>query len=154
MGDIIDTDYIRRAVEYSDLAALRISIFQATGDEEIGRLGPVATLSEDDKTRLRERCVELIESDLASWTLRAPSDEEINLMLDMVLGKPTSPGDFELRKMVLSFEDFPGFAEWSSPEATAPEGFHVAIIGGGFNGIATGVHNSELNSPCMSVAMN
>ena len=144
MGDTIDTDYIRRAVEYSDLAALRIAIFQATGDEAIGRLGPVATLDEDDKTRLKERCVELIANDLSSWTLRTPSDAEINSMLDMVLGKPTSPGDFELRKMVLSFEDFPGFAEWSSPEVEAPEGFHVAIIGGGFNGIATGVQLAQL----------
>lgn len=144
MGDTIDTDYIRRAVEYSDLAALRIAIFQATGDEAIGRLGPVATLDDDDKARLKERCVELITNDLSSWTLRTPSDAEINSMLDMVLGKATSPGDFELRKMVLSFEDFPGFAEWSSPEVEAPEGFHVAIIGGGFNGIATGVQLAQL----------
>ena len=117
MGDNIGTDYIRRAVDYSDLAALRIAIFQATGDEEIGRLGPVATLSEDDKALLKDRCVALIDSDLASWELRTPSDDEINSMLDMVLGKPTSPGDFELRKMVLSFEEFPGFAEWSTSDS-------------------------------------
>ena len=144
MGDNIDTDFIRRAVDYSDLAALRIAIFQATGDEELARLGPVATLGDDDKGRLKARCVELIDADLASWSLRTPTDEEISSLLDMVLGKPTSPGDFELRKMVLSFEDFPGFADWPTPELKAPEGFHVAIIGGGFNGIATGVQLEQL----------
>ena len=144
MGATIDRDYIRRAVGFSDLAALRIAIFQACGDPEIARLGPVATLSEEDRARLVDRCVELIASDLDSWELRTPSDDEINTMLDMVLGVPTSEGDFELRKMVLSFEDFPGFADWTTPGTKAPKDFHVAIIGGGFNGIATGVQLEQL----------
>lgn len=107
MGDNVDISTLRRAVEFSDLAALRIAIFQASGDEEIARLGPVASLSPEDRARLIDRCVELMDADLDSWELRTPSDDEINMMLDMVLGVPTSPGDFELRKMVLSFEDFP-----------------------------------------------
>ena len=144
MGATIDRDYIRRAVGFSDLAALRIAIFQACGDPEIARLGPVATLSEEDRARLVDRCVELIASDLDSWELRTPSDDEINTMLDMVLGVPTSEGDLELRKMVLSFEDFPGFADWTTPGTKAPKDFHVAIIGGGFNGIATGVQLEQL----------
>lgn len=144
MADTIDTDYIRQAVEYSDLAALRVAIFQACGDTEIAALGPVAQLSPEDRSRLIERCIELLSTDLSSWSLRTPSDAEIYSMLDMVLGKPTELGDFELRKMVLSFEDFPGFAEWPTPEIKAPEGFHVAIIGGGFNGIATGVQLEQL----------
>ncbi|MEX1218627.1 MAG: NAD(P)/FAD-dependent oxidoreductase [Acidimicrobiales bacterium] len=144
MSDHIDTDYIRRAVDYSDLAALRVAIFQATGDPELAELGPVAQLDPEDRSRLVERCIGLLDSDLKSWTLRTPSDDEINSMLEMVLGKPTSQGDFELRKMVLSFEDFPGFAEWSTPTTQAPSDFHVAIIGGGLNGIATGVQLEQL----------
>ena len=144
MTDGVDSAYIRRAVELADLAALRIAIFQASGDAQIASLGPVAALDATDRARLIDRCVELLESDLSSWTLRTPSDAEINSMLDMVLGVPTPPGDFELRKMVLSFEDFPGFAEWPTPGTTPPAGFHVAIIGGGFNGIATGVQLEQL----------
>ena len=144
MGDTIDRDYIRRAVELSDLAALRIAIFQACEDDEIARLGPVAALNDEDRSRLVDRCVDLLDEHLDAWELRTPSDEEINAMLDMVLGVPTEEGDFELRKMVLSFEDFPGFAEWTTPGTAPPEGFHVAIIGGGFNGIATGVQLENL----------
>lgn len=140
----IDLDHIRRAVNCSDLAALRIAIFQATGDAELAELGPIAQLDAEDRARLVERCVQLIDSDLERWTLRTPSDEVINTMLDMVLGEPTSEADFKLRKMVLAFEDFPGFAEWSSPTAKAPPDFHVAIVGGGFNGIATGVQLEQL----------
>src|SRR5689334_23321647 len=96
-----DTAFIRRAVECADLAALRIAIYQACGDAEIAKLGPVAHLDEADRARLIDRCVELIDRDLDSWSLRTPDDDEIRDMLDMVLGVPTSDGDFELRKGVL-----------------------------------------------------
>ncbi len=111
------------------------------------RLGPVAQLGPDDRARLVDRCVELIDRDLDSWSLRVPSDDEINEMLDMVLGVPTAAGDFELRKGVLSFDDYPFFAEWPSGSGTVPDGYQVAIIGGGFNGIATAVQLEQLGIP-------
>ncbi len=140
----VDGAFIRRAVEYSDLAALRVAVYQASGDAEVAALGPVAGLEPADRERLVDRCVELIERDLASWTLRTPSDDEIRSMLDLVLGAPTNDGDFELRKGVLSFDDFPFFADWGSEGAALPADFHVAIIGGGFNGMATAVQLEQL----------
>ncbi|CAM8636429.1 hypothetical protein MCETE4_00800 [Acidimicrobiia bacterium] len=77
MSASIDAAFIRRAVEWSDLAALRIAIFQATGDAEIGALGPVAKLDPADRQKLIDRCVTLIERDLDTWSLRTPDDEEI-----------------------------------------------------------------------------
>jgi hypothetical protein len=65
-------------------------------------------------------------------------------MLEMVIGAPTPDGDFELRKQVLSFEEFPFFADWPSDRPEAAADFHVAIIGGGFNGIATAVQLEQL----------
>ncbi|MBU6329202.1 MAG: NAD(P)/FAD-dependent oxidoreductase [Acidobacteria bacterium] len=147
MTTTVDPLFIRRAVEYADLAALRIAIFQACGDPEIARLGPVASLSPEDRDRLIERCVELLSSDLPHWRLRVPSDEEIRTMLDMVLGVPTPEGDFDLRKQVLSFEDYPFFADWPDGSGKVPEDFHVAIVGGGFNGIATAVQFEQLGIP-------
>ncbi len=143
----VDHAYIRRAVECSDLAALRIAVYQASGDPEVGELGPVAQLAEADRQRLIERCTELIERDLDSWTLRVPDDDEIRSMLEMVIGEPTPESEFELRKGVLSFDDFPFFAEWPDGIDAAPDGFHVAIIGGGFNGIATAVQLQQLGIP-------
>ncbi len=143
----VDHAYIRRAVECSDLAALRIAVYQASGDPEVGRLGPVARLDDADRERLIERCTELIERDLDSWSLRVPDDDEIRSMLEMVIGEPTPESEFELRKGVLSFEDFPFFADWPDGVDTAPEGYHVAIIGGGFNGIATAVQLEQLGIP-------
>ena len=148
-GTIPDRDFIRRAVEFSDLAALRAAVFQASGDEEVAALGPVAQLDDADRQRLVDRCVELIATDLGSWALRTPSDDEINQILDLVLGVPTNEGDFLLRKGVLSFDDFPFFAEWgdAADEGALPDDFHVAIIGGGFNGMATAVQLEQLGVP-------
>ena len=143
----VDHAYIRRAVECSDLAALRIAVYQASGDPEVGELGPVAQLDEADRERLVERCTELIERDLDSWSLRVPDDDEIRSMLEMVIGEPTPESEFELRKGVLSFDDFPFFADWPDGLDAAPDGFHVAIIGGGFNGIATAVQLEQLGIP-------
>ncbi len=143
----VDRAFVRRAVEYSDLAALRIAIYQACGDAEVAKLGPVAKLDAGDRARLVDRCVELIDRDLASWSLRTPSDDEIREMLDMTLGVPTSDGDFELRKGVLSFDEYPFYAQWRDGGAQLPEGFSVAIIGGGFNGVATAVQMEQLGIP-------
>ncbi len=147
MPESTPIDVISRAVEFADLAALRIAIFQASGDEEIGRLGPVATLSAQDRQRLIDRCIELIDSSLETWTIRTPSDEELSSLLEMVIGVPTPEGDFELRKQVLSFEDYPFFADWPSGQPAQAEDFHVAIIGGGFNGVATAVQLEQLGIP-------
>nr|WP_249420620.1 NAD(P)/FAD-dependent oxidoreductase [Rhabdothermincola salaria] len=68
-------------------------------------------------------------------------------MLDLVLGVPTPEGDFELRKGVLSFDEFPFFADWPSGVGAVPDGFHVAVVGGGFNGIATAVQLEQLGIP-------
>ena len=144
MSERQSADFIRRAVEHADLAALRIAIYQACADEEIAALGPVAGLDDEQRARLIDRCVELLDDRLDTWELRTPSDEEIRSMLDMVLGVPTPEGDFELRKQVLSFEEFPFFAQWPAGRPAEAGEFHVAIIGGGFNGIATAVQLEQL----------
>ena len=144
MTEHLSDGFLRRAVEQADLAALRIAIYQACGDEVIADLGPVAALSPADRVRLIGRCIELLSSQLDDWSLRTPNDDELHEMLEMVIGAPTPDGDFELRKQVLSFEEFPFFADWPSDRPEAAADFHVAIIGGGFNGIATAVQLEQL----------
>ena len=39
MGAEVDEAFIRRAVEMADLAAVRVALFQATGDAELEELG-------------------------------------------------------------------------------------------------------------------
>ena len=42
MGTQVDSAFIRRAVEASDLAALRAALYQASGDSELAAFGLLA----------------------------------------------------------------------------------------------------------------
>jgi len=140
----VEREFIRRAVEASDLAALRVAVYQACGDEELTTFGAVNQLDALQKEKLKECLVDLLDSSLESFSLRKPPDEEIKRLMAMALGADPSDAEFELHREVIAFEDLPFFAFWSEGEHQIPKDFHVAIIGGGFNGIATAVQLSHL----------
>lgn len=143
----VDSNFIRRAVEACDLAALRAALCQASGDPELEKLGPVAGLGPEDHARLIERCIHLLETQLDSYTLRVPSDEELRRLMDLVLGVPTEEGHFEIRKKFLAFEPFPFLHAREAGALPIPEDFEVAIIGAGLSGIAAAVQLERLGIP-------
>ncbi len=147
MEENIDTAYIRRAVEASDLAALRVALFQATGDAELAEFGPVATLDDADRERLAARAVQLLETRIDGFQRRIPSDEELRELMDLVLGVPTRDEHFEIRRKFLAFTPFPFQHERSEDAAPVPEGFEVAIIGAGPAGISMAVQLERLGVP-------
>ena len=147
MEENIDTAYIRRAVEASDLAALRVALFQATGDAELAEFGPVATLDDADRARLADRSALLLETWIDRFQRRIPSDEELRELMDMVLGVPTRDEHFEIRRKFLAFTPFPFQHERSEDAAPVPEGFEVAIIGAGPAGISMAVQLERLGIP-------
>jgi len=140
----VEREFIRRAVEASDLAALRVAVYQACGDEELASFAAVNQLGANEKEELKERLVHLIDSSLDSFALRKPPDEEIKRLMAMALGAEPSAAEFELHREVIAFEELPFFAFWPEGEHQIPADFHVAIIGCGFNGIATAVQLSHL----------
>ena len=147
MGTTVDAAFIRRAVEASDLAALRAALYQASGDPELAELGPVASLSPEDHARLVSRAAHLLETELDGYTLHVPSDEELRRLMDLVLGVPTIDGHFEIRRKFLAFETYPFLYDRPNNAAEIPEGFEVAIIGAGFSGIAMAVQLDRLGIP-------
>ena len=62
MDPNVDAGFIQRAVEASDLAALRVALYQATGDPELARFGPVATLDDAERGQLQDRAAHLLET--------------------------------------------------------------------------------------------
>lgn len=147
MNETVDTAYIRRAVEASDLAALRVALFQATGDTELAEFGPVATLDDANRARLADRAVQLLETRMDGFSRRIPSDEELRKLMDLVLGVPTRDEHFEIRRKFLAFTPFPFQHERSEDAAPVPEGFEVAIIGAGPAGISMAVQLERLGIP-------
>lgn len=147
MPQKVDRAFLRRAVEASDLAALRAALYQGTRDAELAALGPVATLGEADRARLVDRAVHLLETRLDGIERRVPSDPEIRELMDLVLGVPTRDEHFEVRRNFLRFTPFPFQYERPEGSAEAPEGFEVAIIGAGLAGIAAAVQLERLGIP-------
>ena len=50
----VEREFIRRAVEASDLAALRVAVYQACGDEELTTFGAVNQLDAVQKEKLKD----------------------------------------------------------------------------------------------------
>lgn len=143
----VDTAFIRRAVAASDLAALRVALYQATGDSELAEFGPVAALDEKDRARLVERAIHLLETRQGGFERRVPSDDEIRKLMDLVLGVPTRDEHFEVRKKFLAFTAYPFQFERPQGAAPVPSGFEVAIIGAGPAGISMAVQLGRLGIP-------
>ena len=147
MDQNVDAAFLRRAVEASDLAALRVALYQATGDPELATFGPVAALADEERERLTERAVDLLTHGVGELELRVPSDEELRSLMDLVLGVPTRDEHFEIRKKFLAFTPFPFQYKRPAGAAASPDDFQVAIIGAGPAGIATAVQLERLGIP-------
>jgi len=147
MSENVDSAFIRRAVEACDLAALRVALYQATGDAELAEFGPVAALGEADRARLTDRAAALLEAGVDHLERRVPSDKELRELMDLVLGVPTRDEHFEIRRDFLAFTPFPFQHERSANAAPVPEGFEVAIVGAGPAGISMAVQLGRLGIP-------
>ena len=147
MDKTVDSAFLRRAVEASDLAALRAALYQASGDPILAEFGPVAGLTPKDRARLADRTLHLLENDLDGYVLKVPTDRELMELMDLVLGKPTRPEHFEIRRNFLAFEPFPFLHDRPSEADPLPDGFKVAIIGAGLSGIAAAVQLQRLGIP-------
>ena len=143
----VDLDFLRRAVEVSDLAALRAALLQNTGDAELAELGPVASLNDADRARLSERALELLAKGTDGFERRVPSDEETRKLMDRVLGVPTRDEHFEVRKKFLAFTPYPFQFERPEGAAAVPADFEVAIVGAGPAGISMAVQLGRLGIP-------
>ena len=147
MGAEVDEAFIRRAVEMADLAAVRVALFQATGDPELEDLGPVAQLGADQRETLISKAVEFLEQYAGDGTLPRPSEEELRHLMEMATGVVMTEQEFLARRDLPAFDEIPWNAEWTAGRPELPEGFLVAIIGSGFSGIAAGAQFQRLGIP-------
>ena len=140
----VDRAFIERAVAACDLAALRAALIHATGRDDLVALGPVATLDPEDLARLRTLCADILDSSLSELELRDIGDDGVRAIMQMVTGSPCDDADFVIRREFLGFDDWPYFHRWTPGARAVPEGFRVAVIGSGFNGIGLGVQLGRL----------
>lgn len=154
----IDETFVRRAIDEADLNALRIALFQATGDESLNdvRLKRISVrggqlvlvdVADEDREKVKDRAVRFLLEEREGFVPVKPGDDQLRRLMDALREEPVSDRSFLSRKESLGFEERPRSAEWTNGRPELPEGFEVAIIGAGFNGILMGIQLEWLGIP-------
>ena len=155
----MNCEFIRHAVEEADLNALRIALFQATGDPEIAAIpvtrievragaGTSYVVAEEHRARLIDMAVEFLSDPPDKHDLHVPDDTYLRQLMELVAGgEPISDKDFEIRKPIPAFADHPRAANWSGDPLQLPDDFRVVIVGAGFSGLGMAVQLERLGIP-------
>jgi len=147
MQPTIDPTFIRRAVGLADLNAVRVSLYQQTGDPEIAALPVAAQLDAAGRDLLVNKAVAWLSAHADPTMPAEPPETELRRLMDMATGEQMGDLEFEARRELPAFKAFPWTAEWSDGRPDLPEGFQVAIIGSGFSGLAMAVQLELLGIP-------
>jgi 4-hydroxyacetophenone monooxygenase len=144
----IDSEFLRRAVELANLDAVRLALFQQTGDPEIETLPVAAKLDPAGRELLIGKAVAWLEKNATNAPPTEPPPAELRKLMNMATGGEMDDLEFEARRDLPAFRPFPfTAASWTNGKPPLPEEFRVAIIGSGISGIAAGVQCELLGIP-------
>lgn len=154
----VDEAFLERALDDADLNALRLALYQATGDESLLQLPlkrtpvyggatvqtevadeAVPVVREKAKAFLRERASEVTEA--------VPDDAHLRRMMEAFRDEYLDDREWAYRRDLAAFDPHPRLARWTGERPEIPAGFEVAVIGAGFGGIAIGVQLEKLGIP-------
>jgi 4-hydroxyacetophenone monooxygenase len=137
--DDVDEHFIRRAVELADLNAVRVALYQQTGDPEIAALPVAAQLDDASRELLVDKAVAWLSEHADTAMPPEPPEAELRALMNMATGEQMGDLEFAARRELPAFKDFPLAIDWTDPKPDVPDGFQVAIIGSGFSGLAMAV---------------
>jgi len=148
LGATPDTGFIRRAIELADLNAVRVALYQQTKDPELKELPMALAMDEDQKELLVSKAVAWLEHNATpDVLLDEPPEDELRELCNLATKEEMDDLDFNARRELPAFNDFPWFTRWSGEKPEIPEGFRAVVIGSGFSGIAMGVQLELLGIP-------
>lgn len=154
----VDAAFVDRALDDADLNALRIALYQVTKDESLLEL-PLKTtpmyggalnqtvLAEEAVPALRAKAKAFLLDDPAGVTAVPPSDAELRRLYEVFRDETLDDRDWAYRRDLAAFDEHPRLARWTGEKPALPEGFHVAVVGAGFGGIAIAVQLESLGIP-------
>ena len=143
----VDAAFVRRAVELADLNAVRVALYQHTGDPELAALPVAANLDVAQRELLIGKAVAWLLHNAGPGMPPEPPEAELRSLLNLATKEEMGDLEFEARRDLPAFKAFPWTTSWTSEKPVLPEGFRVAIIGSGFSGIAMGVQLELLGIP-------
>ena len=150
----VDSSHIRRAIELADLNGIRLTMYHLTGDPEIKALPMAIKFTDEQREMLANKAVAWLEKNAGPRTLPEPPEDQLRELLDLATQEKMADLEFEARRDLAAFTEFPWTAQWTNGKPELPEGFKVAVIGSGFSGIATGVQMELLGIPYVILDRN
>jgi 4-hydroxyacetophenone monooxygenase len=146
---------LETAIQTADINALRLSLFQLTGDTMFRDLDPAsippadmlrrpgqAPPSSPETDAIRARAIEILAEGVPAKPA-PPSDDELRVMLDSI-GKTLTDDEFQLHRDILAFDGKGRFAEWTEDVPSEALRTRVVVIGAGVSGVAAGVQLAKL----------
>jgi 4-hydroxyacetophenone monooxygenase len=148
MGTRPNTDFIRRAVELADLNAVRVALYQQTKDPELKELPMALAMDDAQRELLVSKAVAWLEKNSTTDVLLPePPEDELRELCNLATKEEMSDVDFNARRELPAFNEFPWFARWSGEKPEIPEGFHAVVVGSGLSGLAAAIQLSLLDIP-------
>jgi 4-hydroxyacetophenone monooxygenase len=143
----VDSAFIRRAVELADLNAVRVALFMHTHDPEVEALPMAVQMDDAQRALLIDKTVAWLEEHAGPGMPPEPPEDELRRLCNLATKEDMGDLEFEARRDLPAFKDFPFMIDWEGDKPEIPEDFLVAIIGSGFSGLAMGVQCERLGIP-------
>ncbi|WP_313802666.1 NAD(P)/FAD-dependent oxidoreductase [Sphingobium sp.] len=146
------------AVDRADLNALRLALYQLTGDEDLAAMrteglpvwGGVFTLSvlaPEHHDEVKRRALAYLEQPRNDQPPQ-PDRQEAERLMQMFSGRALTANELRFGYEELAFDPHPRGVEWRNKPAEATlSGLHATIVGGGISGMAVAVLLRHLGIP-------
>jgi 4-hydroxyacetophenone monooxygenase len=150
---------LERAVEAADLNALRMALWQVTGDEALGRMSVVKVpvwggvmvfdqLAPEHHEEVKAKAIAYLSNPPEKVPPPISREEAPRLVASFEGVDRVSDALFGFAWEELAFDDFPREVKWhEKPSPEILKANHVTIIGAGVSGILAGVQLSRLGIP-------
>lgn len=157
-NDWPEESFIRKALETSNLNALRMALYQQTFDQSLAKMQvkelPVqggAILAYVLDRRHNQEVIEKAYQYLISGKHKTPvkpTKDKVIAMMPFFTGQVPDKAMAEYGYEDLAFDNHPRDTNWSeNPPGETLENFQVTIIGAGFSGIAAAIQLGRLGIP-------
>ncbi|GGL13332.1 flavin-containing monooxygenase [Nocardia jinanensis] len=155
---MVDDDFLNKALHGAELGALRIALYQATGDPEIagipleeksvrGGAGALPVVPQAYHARLKAAAARFLREEAGNFVPRVPDADEIDRLIRMAHLEPVSAAALAARRDLLAFDEYTRQTKPPAGGVRVPDGFQVIVVGAGFSGIAMGVQLGLLGIP-------
>jgi 4-hydroxyacetophenone monooxygenase len=134
-------------VTLADLDAVRVALFQQTGDPTLAALPVAAKLDQAQRDLLIGKAADWLHRHAGPGLVDEPCVDELRALMDMATGEEADDLEFESRRQLPAFSEFPNMITWPGQRPAIPEGFCVAVIGSGFSGLSMAVQLERLEIP-------